>query len=564
MVRWYDPGQLLRTGVKTAISTVFGSHADRRVLDALASEADRTFDYRLDQDGRPRPEIWLDYVADTGDGWNPTYTVASHLACPKISLTDGKGKSHELPRGEILVLGGDQVYPSASRKQYEERFIGPFETALPRTDPPHPHLFAIPGNHDWLDSLVTFSALFCQNRWIGGWRTQQDRSYFAARLPGHWWLLGMDIQLRADIDAPQLAYFRSVARQLEDDDRLILCISEPYWALEESSGGLSLEALRNNIRFLEEKVFRRAISVFLAGDWHHYRRHEDQEHRQKIIAGGGGAALHPTHLVSEEPLEGGYALKSTFPSRAASKRLGWRVLGFARNNPTFGFIFSFLYLFWAWSAASHLLNAVANASTDGERLSAASILFEGFVQSPFSLFLGLAITGLLVLFSLGQSKLFATTVGLLHGLLHITASLVLGWAGVALLSPLAGTSILSQVAVGGVLVAGGWLLGPLIFALYLLLSMSVFGFHGLELYSSLRNEDWKCFLRLAVKEDGSLTIFPVGFRRVARHWKSEDQETGGPRLVPDGIPDGKARLYEPALIEDPIRIPGSGARTADR
>ncbi len=48
-------------------------------------------------------------------------------------------------------------------------------------------MLALAGNHDWYDGLTTFLRLFCVGRPIGGWRTEQTRSYFAARLPHDWW-----------------------------------------------------------------------------------------------------------------------------------------------------------------------------------------------------------------------------------------------------------------------------------------------------------------------------------------------------------------------------------------
>src|SRR5437870_2456244 len=90
MVGWYDPSQLVQTGVKVAVSTVFGRHADFRLIEALAGPVggapyyDHTVEWVADHDrsehpdqNRPRTEIWIDYVADTGDGWNPTYAIAS-------------------------------------------------------------------------------------------------------------------------------------------------------------------------------------------------------------------------------------------------------------------------------------------------------------------------------------------------------------------------------------------------------------------------------------------------------------------------------------------------------
>ena len=75
----------------------------------------------------------------------------------------------------------------------------------------HPTVYAIPGNHDWYDGLTGFMRLFGQDdRWLGGWRTNQTRSYFAVELPHDWWLWGIDIQSDSLIDEPQLDFFGRV------------------------------------------------------------------------------------------------------------------------------------------------------------------------------------------------------------------------------------------------------------------------------------------------------------------------------------------------------------------
>ena len=61
-------------------------------------------------------EFWMDFVADTGDGWNSTYAVASAVAQPELSSANSKGTEHRTVRGRLLVFGGDQVYPAASRR----------------------------------------------------------------------------------------------------------------------------------------------------------------------------------------------------------------------------------------------------------------------------------------------------------------------------------------------------------------------------------------------------------------------------------------------------------------
>ena len=53
-----------------------------------------------------REDLWFDFVADTGDGGNSSYTVARLLAQPSIQTVIG-GSTHTLPRGNLLVIGGD-------------------------------------------------------------------------------------------------------------------------------------------------------------------------------------------------------------------------------------------------------------------------------------------------------------------------------------------------------------------------------------------------------------------------------------------------------------------------
>ena len=62
------------------------------------------------------------------------------------------------------MLGGDQAYPSATREAYRQQFEQPYACAFRDADPPRPHLFAIPGNHDWYDGLVAFTRLFVSKR----------------------------------------------------------------------------------------------------------------------------------------------------------------------------------------------------------------------------------------------------------------------------------------------------------------------------------------------------------------------------------------------------------------
>src|SRR5205085_933929 len=132
-------------------------------------------------------EFWIDYIADVGDGWDSTYTMAYHLTQPQLNFNqnlkyDEKGAT-TTNRGNLLIFGGDEVYPTASFEAYEQRLVKPYETAFsPKISDTSPTVFAIPGNHDWYDSLVSFSHIFCEHLPFAGWKTLQDRSYFAIKL----------------------------------------------------------------------------------------------------------------------------------------------------------------------------------------------------------------------------------------------------------------------------------------------------------------------------------------------------------------------------------------------
>ncbi|HJZ81934.1 MAG TPA: hypothetical protein VKD91_16370, partial [Pyrinomonadaceae bacterium] len=67
-------------------------------------------------------------------------------------------------------------------------------------------------------------------------------------------------------------------------------------------------------------------------------------------------------------------------------------------------------------------------------------------------------------------------------------------------------------------------------------------------FSALAIPDWKNFLKLKIDNDGQLTIFPIGIRRVARKWKATSQSDGAV-FEPD---DPKAT--GPELIDGPIVV----------
>jgi hypothetical protein len=602
MVGWYDPLQLARTGVEVAVSTVFGRHSDQRQIEALTSGDSDVYDYtyHYTDDGadrcepdetRPRDSIWIDYVGDVGDGFNSTYAVAYHLAQPMSELAyrdprTGEERVAETRRGELLIFGGDQVYPTASRDEYERRLIQPYACALRHTEPPCPHVFAIPGNHDWYDSLVSFTRYFnSARRWFGGWRTRQDRSYFALKLPHNWWLLGTDVQLGSDIDRAQMEYFERAADRMKAEEartgqpaRIILCNAEPDWIFAAQYKGLDPTYSEKNLRVLEKRLGRK-VAVFIAGDLHHYRRHEatDGSGTQKITAGGGGAFLHPTHpgrrgldlstIADDDGRQ--FRMTKCFPPAEESRRLTWRNLFFPylRDNAsrTFGFVTALLYLVMTL----HHVGDVGAVERTYQFGSLVGLALNSLLSSPATLFcVTLTVLGFFF-FTDTHSRLHRFVMGGLHAFAHVLAAFAVAMVSLLLVSGFTSDAWVAPFSLGVYdftfdprmlvaalfIMAGGFVVGPLILGLYLIVSLNYFGRHSNEAFSSLAVEDWKHFLRMHINERGDLTIYPVGLRRVPRAWRPRDGGAG-PEVVPDD-----AAASAPELIEPPVVLRGAPSQT---
>jgi len=102
-------------------------------------------------------KVWMDFLADTGDGFLSTLTVASTVAQPSLDVRNGEIRScnwffslycgfgklkhgeerYNTTRGKHLIIGGDLVYPEPSWKDWKSRFVRPFSLALHIHDQTH-------------------------------------------------------------------------------------------------------------------------------------------------------------------------------------------------------------------------------------------------------------------------------------------------------------------------------------------------------------------------------------------------------------------------------------------
>jgi hypothetical protein len=640
MVGWYDPVQLSKTGVEVLITTILGKYADQRVIQALTNRAGVIYDFTkakpevvslgdllnpgkveaplilndelvpaVNNEPRPDGPLWLDFVADTGDGWDSTYAVASAITLPHTLSyrgPDGKEEQAATQPGELLIFGGDEVYPTASRFVYEQRLVEPFRAAFVK-GPHFPIVFALPGNHDWYDNLVSFSRIFASREPFAGppvaygkppigCKTPQRRSYFALKLPGRWWLLGTDVQLGSDLDGPQFDFFTAVCKHISAKDRVILCTPEPHWVYAEAIKTDAAKASKSALDSLEKLLQQKTnVAVFIAGDVHNYCRYESrggapEDKVHKITSGGGGAFLHPTHgplnvATLESPPK--FDQAKTFPSWRQSWWIGCRNLLFPLWNPWFGLVTAIAYVVVLWSimpALEEFPSAVDAAweqpgdeapGLEQKNYFAALwfLLFDDKLQPQhlhlriyYSL-LWATIVAAFALFTDLRKKSSRWLAGFLHGTAHFFAAIALAWLAAVLFTSdndNSGdvTGNLSDYTTywtfwpfwkGTIFVlVGGWLVGSLVMGLYLFLMLNVFSRHWNEAFSSLAIPDWKNFLRLKIESNGTLTIYPIGIAKVPRTRAARNRN---PRAVA-----GPPITIDAQLIEPPIVIAGAPQR----
>eukprot|EP00571_Detonula_confervacea_P006288 CAMPEP_0172319744 /NCGR_PEP_ID=MMETSP1058-20130122/38599_1 /TAXON_ID=83371 /ORGANISM="Detonula confervacea, Strain CCMP 353" /LENGTH=1060 /DNA_ID=CAMNT_0013034863 /DNA_START=643 /DNA_END=3825 /DNA_ORIENTATION=+ len=333
--------------------------------------------------------FWLDFVSDCGDGFNSSYQISRLLAQPTLDVitpSSSSSKQHGrriLPRGKLLINGGDLAYPDPTPDSYEKRFFRTFEDAMPpppsfrrehisirkpalpvqgwtidtgtnARDPdndarsqlsnyPGPCTFLVPGNHDWFDGLSTYTRYILSRDWLGGWLMPQRTSYFALKLPEGWWLLGFDLALDDDINIEQFHFFANLAASMEPNDAVIIVSHVPHWVLNEYENHSNDSAKESHLCELMRTHLGGRVKLRLAGDLHHYTRHVPLSNKGPvsrtsngksigdkpvlIVSGGGGAFLHPTHCFQDQIKVGkerhDYSRVCAYPSTKVSRHLSW-------------------------------------------------------------------------------------------------------------------------------------------------------------------------------------------------------------------------------------------------
>lgn len=266
-------------------------------------------------------------LGDTGEG-----DVSQFATIPAL-LASSQGT-------EFAVIASDVIYPAGDVNQYVGKFF------LPYGSYPRP-IYAVPGNHDWLDGLVGFMRHFCgTDAPTQMFRPPKRARYARAAIVAHrlLWRRPADLEpetlaeadaLRGDatasgprqpnmyfcVDTPQLRIVcidvgilgridydqgQWLKRVSAGDKPKLLVSGKPVYAGPGKSPRRILapegsEAPSSG--FIWQVVADRANNyvAMVSGDIHHYQRHSialDGGRRiEAVITGGGGAFMTSTHQI---------------------------------------------------------------------------------------------------------------------------------------------------------------------------------------------------------------------------------------------------------------------------
>ncbi len=483
--------------------------------------------------------VWIDFVADTGDDRDVSAAVGAMLSAT-YDVEGEDGTRLLLPRGDVLVFGGDVSYPVATADEIYKRLVLPWNEQLRKVGASARKrvVLGVPGNHDWYDGLDGFGRLF-RRRYDEPFRAD-DRDPTSRigktmrKRPGrkvglvarqlHLDEVGGLYRIVVDASKSIRAFFKGTP--IKRRRRLVLRGYEPvqeasYFALP-LTPGLELwgaDRQLGAVDFRQRAFFTRrrkqdptrailftagdpALAygvrndpgakmlaacrlslerdrvLYLAGDFHHYER-RNLGKSIHVIAGGGGAFLHGTRIA---PYPKG-APDVVYPSAQASRKLALQVplrLMFGRG----GFV---VHLALALLASIEL-----GAAHEGTT----SLVVTSTVIS--------AVLALVLYFTAHQGEAkkriamlaapFGVALGVLPMALHLALPAARGGVGLASDSAVILTSAL---------------VGALVFGLYLT-ALAVLGLEHQQAFTVLGHPGFKHFVRLCIHPDGKVEAWTIG------------------------------------------------------
>jgi hypothetical protein len=458
-------------------------------------------------------DVWIDYLADTGDDVSVSRAVAGLVFAPyELPDPDREGAHLTAPRGDVLLFGGDTAYPVATADEIRARVIDPFNQVLQRCDDGKPRvLLGIPGNHDWYDGLDGFGRMFRRRMgddqprrttgqaprrtmlshyaaWavefvrggqidkpktldLVGYVPVQGASYFALPMAPGVVMLALDRQLKHLDFRQQQHFLRFLNQHLATAPWVVLPDPVCHFGEPSPTGVKMIEALGLNLKGRSHFV--------LSGDIHHYRR-EHEERTLHVTAGGGGACMHPAPIRRGRGRDAVVEFPDARQSRVLLPQVPWKVmLGRSGFLPHLAFLALFAPVLAFGAGIYH-----------GEGT---------LVAGPIAI--AVAVT---VIYSLiggihrghRAAGVLALVAGVLTAAIPVAAALLLDRVVSAL-----GAAQALWMTVGATLLAAAYG-GAFVLGAYLAL-LTWLGIENTQAFTALDHPGFKHFVRLRVRADGS-------------------------------------------------------------
>jgi hypothetical protein len=229
---------------------------------------------------------------------------------------------------DFMVICSDVIYPAGGTLEYAYKLSWPYRNYL------RP-IYALPGNHDWYDSLRGFMAYFCgqtsppprprrslftraglvDRLWLDEYElddpdkrecleTLRQNPSQQVRLPGPYYrittgpldVIAIDTGIDGTIDAAQGDWLRQVSRGPKPK---VLLTGKPIYV----NGDHHPCPIDGGQQGCVDDIIRDPANRYVAaigGDIHNYQRypvHVGARTIQYLVSGGGGAFMHPTHKI---------------------------------------------------------------------------------------------------------------------------------------------------------------------------------------------------------------------------------------------------------------------------
>ncbi|MGH2959002.1 MAG: metallophosphoesterase family protein [Solirubrobacterales bacterium] len=321
---WLSPRTLWRSRNNVLASLTGDPTENARAAWVHAQEATHDGDFTIRRDDLDDFSFMV--LGDTGEGDRSQYSVVPAF----LNVASGS---------EFAVIASDVVYPAGDVNEYVGKFFIPF------ADYPRP-IYAIPGNHDWLDGLVGFMRHFCnaappaekfrpprRARWSRltlvlhqvFWRRPraldtrtlalgeelrgearasgpaQPNMYFCIDTP-ELRVIAIDVGILGRLDHAQGEWLARVSAGPKP--KLLVSGKPVYSGANMSPRRILAPDGSDGTGSLLWSLVRDPTNNFVAmisGDVHHYERHSvrvgDGREIQCIISGGGGAFMTSTHQL---------------------------------------------------------------------------------------------------------------------------------------------------------------------------------------------------------------------------------------------------------------------------